>query len=79
MENEIKTLKDIGEVTTSGAFVCNYNELKQEAIKRAKYYLARKMRLDEGSPEWHYCRGCYGAEVFAHDLTEEDLKDETKI
>ena len=35
-DKELKTLENIGKITKSGAFVCNFKELKKEVVKWIK-------------------------------------------
>ena len=69
-EEELKTLEGIGKITKSGAFVCNFKELKQEIIKWIKksykdYEIYNNRDMDAGIVVWikHF-----------FNITDEDLK-----
>lgn len=72
--DELKTLKDIEE-TCSAVFDFKI-KLRQEAIKRAKHYDKRVRQMEEldENDNYQYFKGMRDAEMFAHNLTEEDLK-----
>ena len=76
MKEEFKTLKDLK--INEGCGHCrdkskpySSEQVKQEAIKRAKHY--KSEWLDTGD---YYYKGMLDAEVFANNITEEDLKEE---
>ena len=70
---KLKTLKDL---EMKGRGIVNSIRLKQEAINRAKYYKEKRDTWDRKKfpDEWYFWQGKMGAELFAHNLKEEDLK-----
>jgi len=78
MKKELKTLKDMRCWNVSMVKEEKI-ELKAEAVKRAKHYMKKALKFlgkKEINDYGNYCyfKGKYEAEVFAHNLTEEDLE-----
>ena len=67
---ELKTLKDIYERKESPELISDliFDEIKEEAIKRAQEYHNKFVLSGD-----YYYKGMKDAEMFAHDLKEEDL------
>jgi hypothetical protein len=90
MEERLKTLKDLVGIEDDGDFGKNVEDclfsgelLKSEAVKRAKFYKSQAFKFSgkEGIDYYgNYCyfKGKFEAEIFAHNLTEEDFKEEGK-
>lgn len=53
--------------------VVSEKDLKKEAIKRARYYKEQRDTHPKNSVDWYFSQGKMGAELFAHDIKEEDL------
>ena len=70
---KLKTLKDIGGCNC-GCNLKNNNELRQEAIKRAKYY-KKQIDCEEEPKECAYWEGKYDECIDFANLTEDDLKE----
>lgn len=74
-EERLKTLKDLdNRMYRSKSCQLLMRRLKAEAVKRAKNYLKFMSKEKTNSQIWWFYKGGYEAEVFAHNLTEEDLK-----
>lgn len=82
--NKLKTLKDMKNfLINNNLFKPNdwdeieeYNELlRQEAINRAKNYIETRDRYIKHSTDWYFWYGKVGAEMFAFNITEEELQN----
>jgi len=66
--NELKTLKDLEREWNSYELEEYLDDIKVEAIKRAQEYHNKFILSGD-----YYYKGMKDAEMFAHDLKEEDL------
>ena len=66
--NELKTLKDLEREWNSYELEEYLDDIKVEAIKRAQEYHNKFVLSGD-----YYYKGMKDAEMFAHNLTEEDL------
>ena len=74
-EEERNEFAEVGDLDNYSDY--SYVKIKQEAIKRVKYYKEERDQWDikKFPNEWYFLQGKVGAEMFAHNITEGDLKD----
>lgn len=74
---KLKTLKDIEKI--KGFKYSDYiiDELKAEAVKKAKYYI-EKMDTSKRNDYWYF-KGKYDEVMEMNNLTEQDIQEQTKV